>query len=364
LKASFFLRALPSLCLLLSACQAPPVPPEVERVKTQEHELWRAGAPVYAQAEYARYLEYLHLATDKLIKENAKVRFFRDYDEVRADFLVVLTQGDEILEKVKDEKETQSRDLSERLARLGARMAKIKTVTQKMNENGPIRNSLAQADVALREADLLLKQEKYPELEPKLSLIDKHIREAEDALFSVLGRYSDDGQVARWRMLSDETIRESRRRGSVAIIINKLERKLTLYKSGRPTAVYEIGLGKCGLSDKLYAGDEATPEGRYQVVKKIVDSRFYKALLIDYPNAEDRERYAQANKKGLVPRGAPIGGWIEIHGGGDDCLTNGCVAVRNEVMDKIYASVSVGTPVTIIGTLERADRILGLLGKS
>jgi hypothetical protein len=364
LKSSFIFRALPPLCLILSACQAPPVPPEVERVKTQEHELWRAGAPVYAQAEYTRYLEYLRLARDKLIKENAKVRFFRDYDEVRADYLVVLTNGDEILEKVKDEKQTQSHDLSQRLAQLGARIAKIKAITQKMNENGPIRNSLAQADVAFREADLLLRQEKYPELEPRLGLIDKHIREAEDALFSVLGRYSDDSQVALWRRLSEETIRESRKRGSVAIVVNKLERTLTLYRSGRATAVYEIGLGKFGLSDKLYAGDEATPEGHYQVVKKIIDSRFYKALLIDYPNDQDRLMYAEARKKGLVPRGAPIGGWIEIHGGGDDCLTNGCVAVRNEVMDKVYAATSVGTPVTIIGTLERADRFLGLLGKS
>jgi L,D-peptidoglycan transpeptidase YkuD (ErfK/YbiS/YcfS/YnhG family) len=364
LKASFLLRALFPLCLVLSACQAPPVPPEVERVKTQEHELWRAGAPVYAQGDYARYLDFLRLARDKLNKEKAKIRWFRDYDGVRADFLVVLTQGEGILEKVLNEKQTQSQDLSQRLNSLGARIAKIKVLTLNMNENGPIRNNLAQADVAFNDAGRLLQQEKYRELEPKLGLIDGHIRKAEDALFSVLARYAEEGWVAQWRKWSEETIRESRKRGSAAIIVNKLERTLTIYKSGRPTAVYEIGLGKYGLSDKLYAGDEATPEGRYQVVKKILDSRFYKALLIDYPNVEDRRKYSQAKKQGLIPRGAPIGGWIEIHGGGNDSLTNGCVAVRNDVMDEIYPAVSVGTPVTIIGSLESAGSFLGSLGKS
>lgn len=364
MKLSFFLGAATPLCLVLSACQVPPVPPEVERVKTQEHELWRAGAPVYAQGEYARYLEYLRLARDKLIKENAKIGWFRNYAGVKADFMVVLTQGEGILEKVKGEKQTQSHDFSERLDRLVARISKIQSITLKMNENGPIRNNLVQADVSAHEAAELLKQEKYPELEPKLAEIDRHVREAEDALFSVLARYGDDNQVARWRRLSDETVNESRKRGGVAIIVNKLERTLTVYRAGRATAVYEIGLGKRGLSDKLCAGDEATPEGRYQVVKKILESRFYKALLIDYPNDEDRGRFAQAKKKGVLSRGASIGGWIEIHGGGEDCLTNGCVAVRNEVMDDVYDAASVGTPVTIIGCLERADRFLGLTGKS
>jgi hypothetical protein len=364
LRLSFLLRGIIPLCLILSSCQAPPVPPEVEKVKTQEHELWRTGAPLYAQQEYARYLDFLGAARDKLNREKAKIQWFRDYEKIRADFLVVLNQGENILETVRNEKETRSKDYSQRLSLLGGRITKIKALTESMNENGEIRKNLSQADVAYHEAGLLLKEEKYKELEPGLGRIDHHLRGAEEALFTLLARYADEGQVARWRKWAEETVRESKRRGNTAIVVNKLERTLTVFRSGRPAAVYEIGLGKCGLSDKLYAGDEATPEGRYKVIKKISGGRFAKALLIDYPNDDDRREYSQAKKKGLIPARAGIGGLIEIHGGGNDCLTNGCVAVRNEVIEDLFPTIPVGTPVTIVGSLESADRLLSSLGKS
>jgi hypothetical protein len=366
LSLFFSRRAAQAFCFLvvLSSCQTPPAPSEVERVKIQEHELWRAGAPVYAADEYSRYLQYLRLARDNLIKEKAKLRWFRDYQGVRSDFLVVLTQGDRILEKVRKEKQTQSRDLSQRLAKLGERVSQIKTLTLTMNENAPVRQNLAQAEVVFAEAKLLFNKEKFQELDPKFEAIENHLQQAEEALFSILARYADEVQVAKWRKWANETIAESRRKGSAAILVSKLDRTLTLYKKGKPVAVYEIGLGKCGLSDKLCAGDEATPEGRYKIIKKIPQGSFYKALLIDYPNDEDRKQFSSAKKKGLVPPGAGIGGLIEIHGGGNDSLTNGCVAVQNEVMDRLYPAVAVGTPVTIIGSLESADKLLGSLRKS
>ncbi len=237
-------------------------------------------------------------------------------------------------------------------------------VTRTMNENALVRQNLARAEVAFQEAEAFLRDEKFIGLADKIGLIDGLIRQAEDALFSILARYADHNQVALWQKWADETIAESRRKGTTAILVNKLQRTLTLLKKGRAVAVYKIGLGKYGLTHKLFAGDEATPEGRYRIIKKNAKSRYHKALLIDYPNEEDRRRFSSAKKRGLIPKGAAIGGLIEIHGGGNDFLTNGCVGVENSVMDKIFAEVSVGTPVTIIGSLENAKTLLAEFRKS
>jgi len=358
LKTAFFASAL-FLCIFCSSsCQNPPVPAEVEKAKSQENDLWRAGAPLYAADEYARYLESLRLAKEKLIRQNVRLRWFREYKEVRSDYIVILAQGDALIQKVQAEKRSQSQDFSQRLGRLEERMGKIKALTQLMNEHAPVRESLARAEVVSREAQILIRNEKYTELAPKLDLIDGHIRQAEEALFSILARYADESQVARWRKLADDTVSESRRRGTTVVLVNKLARTLTLVKKGEGIAVYEIGLGKYGLSDKLYAGDEATPEGRYKIVKKNAQSRYHKALLLDYPNEYDKRQFALAKKKGLIPAQAAIGGLIEIHGGGNDFLTNGCVGVENSVMDRIFPEVAVGTVVTIIGSLESVDKIL------
>jgi len=43
---------------------------------------------------------------------------------------------------------------------------------------------------------------------------------------------------------------------------------------------------------------------------------------------------------------------IEIHGGGSDGLTDGCVALDNRDMERLYAQIAIGTPVLIVGTTD------------
>jgi murein L,D-transpeptidase YafK len=118
-----------------------------------------------------------------------------------------------------------------------------------------------------------------------------------------------------------------------------------------------VGLGSRSVSDKLCAGDRATPEGKYRVTKKLAQSRYYKALLINYPNDEDRREFDLAKSRGQIPRRAGIGGLIEIHGGGKDGQTFGCVALDNSQMDEIYALADINTPVTIVGARDFENSI-------
>jgi hypothetical protein len=54
--------------------------------------------------------------------------------------------------------------------------------------------------------------------------------------------------------------------------------------------------------------------------------------LINYPNDEDRRQFAQAKRRGAISRRAGIGGLIEIHGGGKDGQTYGCVSLDDHHM--------------------------------
>ena len=91
------------------------------------------------------------------------------------------------------------------------------------------------------------------------------------------------------------------------------------------------------------------------LAKRAPQTKFNKALLINYPNDEDRMRFALGRRRGTISRGAGIGNLIEIHGDGGEGRdwTDGCVALTNEDMDRLFAHVRVGTPVTIVGTYER-----------
>lgn len=160
-----------------------------------------------------------------------------------------------------------------------------------------------------------------------------------------------------WRSWAETTIAATRH-GPPALLIDKLERRLDVYSGGRRVASFPVELGSRGLERKLHAGDRATPEGTYRVVqvKSGAQTRYYKALLLDYPNGEDLARYREGRRRGEVPRHAGAGGLIEIHGHGGQGRdwTDGCVALTDADMDALFRHVHKGTRVTIVGTLAGA----------
>jgi len=179
-------------------------------------------------------------------------------------------------------------------------------------------------------------------------------RVVHDAFATLHSRFRDPKNLSSWRRMVEETIALSRSTGSTVIVVDKLKRRLHLYAAGRRIASYEAELGAKGLRQKLHSGDQATPEGRYKVsqVKGHGRTKYYRALLINYPNDEDRVRYAYGKRVGQVPTRAGIGNLIEIHGDGGQGRdwTDGCVALANPDMDQVFARSRVGTPVTIVGT--------------
>jgi hypothetical protein len=171
---------------------------------------------------------------------------------------------------------------------------------------------------------------------------------------ALLGPFRDPSQLAAWRRMVREAIADSANGDEPVLVVDKFNRQLLVYRRGRRVASFEVELGTGGLRRKLHEGDQATPEGRYRVVdiKTGARTKYYTALLLDYPNAEDRARYARERSRGNVPRGRGIGSLIEIHGDGGrgDDWTNGCVALPNRDMDRLVEYVRLHTPVTIVGT--------------
>jgi len=344
--------------LSILACKTAPVPPEAEQAERLEEALWRAGASVYAEQGYERFKAELKIQRAKLAQEKAKFGWFRQYASLQKDFLALLQKGNDLLAQIEGVKGSKVQFYSDQMAGLSARVDRLKQMTNFFNENGPVRKNLSMAEIKLSETETLLRKEEFSSAGGTLTVAETCVREAERNVADILSRYLDKRELEKWRTWADETAAESRAKGTVAILVNKLERKLTVYHKGGVIARFDIGLGRFGLSDKLFSGDEATPEGKYRVTRKYPNSAFYKALLINYPNEEDRRTFALAKKNGRIPARAGIGGYIEIHGGGKDNLTAGCVGLENKDMDEVYKWAEVGTAVTIVGAVSIENTIL------
>ena len=134
------------------------------------------------------------------------------------------------------------------------------------------------------------------------------------------------------------------------VLIEKAQRRLTLYRAGVPIRSYRVALGAQPLGPKTREGDGRTPEGFYVIDGHKADSAFHRALHLSYPNAADR---ARARTLGVAP-----GGDIMIHGlrNGLGWLgplhrlsdwTRGCIALSDAQIDEVAAAVPDGTVVEI-----------------
>lgn len=212
---------------------------------------------------------------------------------------------------------------------------------------------LLRARLLVREAEALLREEEIEAARVRADLSRSELREALGPALEAAERYTSREQVATWRRWIDETRAWSRARGEAAILVLKEKNVLVLVSKGVAARTYDAEIGSNALGVKQRQGDRATPEGRYRIVAKRDHgrSRYYRALLLDYPNAADRQRFAAAQRHGEIPREASIGGLIEIHGEGGrgQNWTEGCVALSNSDIDDLYRRVDVGTRVTIVG---------------
>ncbi len=134
------------------------------------------------------------------------------------------------------------------------------------------------------------------------------------------------------------------------ILIEKKERRLTLFSKGKVLKTYQIALGGNPNGPKERQGDNKTPEGTYVIDSRNKNSRYHLSLHISYPNEKDKKR---AKELGVSP-----GGDIMIHGiknglswVGDMHTevdwTKGCIAVTDEEIEEINRVVPLGTIVEI-----------------
>lgn len=351
----------PLILLTAIACREAPVLPEAKEAKELEQRLWEAGASIFIPEDYELFRSSLRIARIHEIQERGRFPLWRKMERSREEYRELLNRGEHLLLLIEEKKNNHRTSLISEVEKLEGFLERMRLISSVINESQTIRKRVTRAELLLVETRRLIEKDSFREAEKTIFSARQLGSSVRQIILDLFKRYLDEGYLSLWQKMAEETIAESRKRNSLAIVVDKLEKKLFVYSGGIRKAIYEVGLGRFSLADKIHAGDEATPEGKYKIIKKILNSKYYKALLLDYPNEDDRRRFAEMKKKGLIPPQVGIGGLIEIHGGGQDGLTYGCIALENEAMDELFRLVEVGTPVTIVGTFNRESPVLKLV---
>lgn len=216
-----------------------------------------------------------------------------------------------------------------------------------------VRRDLASAEIRAREARSYLGRMDFPSALRKAAEGEERVASANRRTGEVRAHFTSEGNLAEWKRRIAEGI-EASRGGRTALVVLKEKHRLDVYQDGRKLRSFPVELGSRPILPKVREGDRATPEGTYQVVEKLGKGRtiYTLALKLNYPNAEDRARFDDLRRRGVIPPKARIGGLIEIHGKGGRGFdwTLGCVALRDTDMAWLFDRVPRGCPVIIVGS--------------
>jgi lipoprotein-anchoring transpeptidase ErfK/SrfK len=218
----------------------------------------------------------------------------------------------------------------------------------------PVRQRLQRARALVNEARAFLDQDEFEDAIVRAQAAQADAHDVSASLHAATSRFADDARIRTWRSWVAESVEWSRSTGKAAVVIDKDAHRLFVYQGGRVVREYDAEIGWNNVGDKLHQGDGATPEGRYRITDKKSGgrSRYYKALLLDYPTRDDLRELDALKASGEIPRSTRAGSLIEIHGEGGrgKDWTDGCVAITNDQIDWLFTRVAVGTPVTIVGS--------------
>jgi hypothetical protein len=211
----------------------------------------------------------------------------------------------------------------------------------------------ATAELALRASWVMVGRCDYEEAMESADRGRQALKQVVEALAEEVN--NEKGKIDVWRAWVSEAVRASAANNNHSLIVDKSAHKAYLIHGGKVIRTYRCELGWNSAEQKYFQGDGATPEGNYIVTAVKRSSKYYRALMLSYPNELDKRRFAENKHRGMISKYAKIGAMIEIHGSGGrgQDWTDGCIALSNKDMDNLLQYAGVGTPVTIV---RRSDR--------
>ncbi|MBN1107995.1 MAG: L,D-transpeptidase [Bacteroidales bacterium] len=333
---------------------------EVENARIKISEARRHNADTYSDSLFREAQSLYDSAMNTWRKENGRFLYSRNFDSVS--FFANLA-AQKAVEALSDSR-TNTLSLS---AETEQKISEVKETSEALARRfshyplAPgMRKNISRGEILITEARHAMEKGLVAEAYKKISEAGHLILPAYEYADSNLRNWFRS--YHQWKEWADSTINISRNNGDYSIIVDKYSRKVIVYLNGEVQFTCRAELGKNWVGDKRMKGDNATPEGLYRVVRKYESdsTRYYKALLLNYPNEEDSALFEYSVRKGMLPRSASIGGLIEIHGNGGkgSDWTAGCIAVTNREMDTLFSIAGIGTPVTIVGSTKELRSVM------
>ena len=350
-----------SLSMSVGGC-VETVPEElVEAGESNDRDLFTLRAADLTPEAYSKFSRQWIALRGRIESEENIVRWPWEDNELETELEALQAEGTHLVAEVNSRLQAQRTAAEAKLAKVEQRLRLLNTKVGDIGSRVVLGEHPLETELLVKQARHYLEQGQFDYANQASERASQNLFKQTALLTNELGRYADDDLIAAWRESARRTIDWSRKNRAHAIVISKADRVLTVYKSGRKVLTYPIRLGSKGIRAKQYYGDGATPEGEYRIQRKRGPGQtpYFRALILDYPNAEDRRRFEEAQQAGLIPKNRQMPGLIQLHGIAQGITDQpyGSIVLDNPQIAVLFAQVAVGTPVNIVGALESHNSV-------
>lgn len=333
----------------------------IEAVENIDRDLMQLRAAEFSPNDYAQFAHQWMALKSRVQADEDLIRWPWEPNDLEIALRRLQEEGAHTVTRLTKERETLRHSAESKIVQVEDRSRMMTLQVSGIDSRLVLGQKPVETDLLMKQAHAFYEQGQYDRSLDAADRAAQNLATQAVLLSHELGRYANRDQIVGWQQMAKDTITWSRIHRTSAIVVSKADRVLTLYRNGQKIVSYPVRLGFNGIREKRYQGDGATPEGRYRVSSKRGQgqTQFYRALVLDYPNEEDRRRYRLERKTGQIPASRAIGGQIEIHGVENELMaqTLGCVMLDNPQMILLFDRVEKGTPVTIVGALHEQNSI-------
>lgn len=345
----------------LSGCVEAVPQDAIEAVENIDRDLMELRAAEFSPTDYTQFAHQWMALKTRVQADEDLIRWPWEPNDLEVALRRLQEEGSRTVARLTKERESLRRSAKDKIARVEDRFRMMTLKISAIDSRFVLGQNPVETDLLMKQAHAFYEQGRYDRSLDASDRAAQNLATQAAELSSELGRYADRDRISRWQQMAKDTITWSRNHRTSAIVINKADRVLTLYRNGQKVLSYPVRLGFNGIREKRYQGDGATPEGQYRISSKHGQGQtpFYRALVLDYPNEEDRRRYQLGRKTGQIPPSKAIEGQIEIHGVTNELMaqTLGGIMLDNPQMALLYDRVEKGTPVTIVGALHEQNSV-------
>jgi len=345
----------------LSGCVEAVSQDVIEAVENIDRDLMELRAAEFSPTDYTQFAHQWMALKARVQADEDLIRWPWEPNDLEIALRRLQEEGSHTVARLTKERESLRRSAEDKIARVEDRFRTMTLQVSAIDSRLLLGQKSVEIDLLMKQAHAFYQQGRYDRSLDASDQAAQNLAKQAAVLSSEFGRYADRDRISRWQQMAKDTIIWSRIHRTSAIVINKADRVLTLYRNGQKTLSYPVRLGLNGIREKRYQRDGATPEGRYRISSKRGQgqTQLYRALVLDYPNEDDRRGYQLGRKTGQIPPSRAIGGHIEIHGVENELMaqTLGCVMLDNPHMALLYDRVEKGTPVTIVGALHEQNSV-------